>query len=161
MLRRDEFGVPTIRSSFPMGFFGLCLALGVVLRPVAVVSYIMFAIRGVDETGQTLPGDWHLMFRTLAGVILIESVLFIITAWYYFNRRKAARRLVIGTLLFAIASLVLQTAWTVALADGDEEFIAKTLGPAAPAGLIAVAWLVYFWRSKRVRETLVYPLNAA
>jgi hypothetical protein len=160
MLQRDEFGVPTIRSSFPMGFFGLCLALGVVLRPVAVVSYIMFAIRGVDETGQTLPADWQLMFRTLAGVILIESVLFIITAWYYFNRRKAARTLVLATLLFAIASLAVQTAWTVALHRGEPELIAQELGPAVPALLIAVAWLAYFWRSKRVRETLVYPLSA-
>jgi hypothetical protein len=158
MQHRDEFGVPTIRSSIAMSLFGFGLALGVVLRPLGVFSYIKAAVRGVDETGETLPAAWQFMYQALVAPLVIESVLFIVTAWFYFNRRKVARPLVIVAILVAIANTIVETAWSVVLAEGDAEYIARTVGPAVPACLVALAWVIYFLRSQRVRATLVYPI---
>jgi hypothetical protein len=115
-------------------------------------------VRGVDEKGETLPTAWRFMYQVLVAPMVIESALFIVTAWCYFNRRRIAPVMVIVAILVGVANTIIETAWSAALAEGDAEFIARTIGPAVPACLIALAWIINFWRSKQVRATFVYPL---
>jgi hypothetical protein len=158
MQRFDEKGVPTIRASIPMSLFGLGLFVALLFRPFGVASYIIAAIRGVDETGEAFPADWRLMVAVVGGLLILETALLMVTAWFYFQRHRVARPLVVIALVVVIATTVIEVAWSVALAEGDAEFIAQVVAPAVPACFFGVLWILYFLLSKQVRATLVYPL---
>ena len=144
-----------------MSLFGFGLVLGLALRPLVILNYFSTAIRGVDETGGALPNEWRSMVATIGGFQLLLLGLFIALSYLYFKRRKSARWLIIVAIIAAMTLEVGEAAWALAIGNGDSEFIAAVVSPIVPVCLVGTAWLLYFLVSKRVRATLVYPLQFA
>jgi len=159
MPHRDANGLPTIRSSIPMSLFGFGLAMGLVVRPVGVIGYLGTAIRGVDETGEAWPADWRLMIGMIGGLHALLLIVFIAVAYFYFKRRSIARWLIIIASVAAMVVEAGEATWRLALGNGDAEYTAELVAPLVPFCLVGTAWTLYFLLSKRVRETLVYPLR--
>jgi Protein of unknown function (DUF2569) len=159
MLSFDENGVPTIRRSLPMALFGLALILQLAMLPLGIQQTLYAAVGGVDDWGDALPYDWRLTYGAVGGMQLVLFVLWTFTAFSYFKRKRSARRLVIITMISTVAVNISIAACLLSLPGNDDEYIATTISSTIRVCLVAAAWLTYFLVSKRVRETLVYPLD--
>jgi len=158
MQHRDANGILMIRGSVPMSLFGFGLVLSLAAGPLVIVSYVSTAIRGVYE-GEKLPANWRLMLGVVGGLYALRVLAGIAVAYYFFKRRSIARWLIVGLLTAVIILEVGEAAWRLALGNDDAEYVAEVVSPVVPFCLVATAWMIYFLRSKRVRETLAYPLG--
>ncbi|HEX6960676.1 MAG TPA: DUF2569 family protein [Lacipirellula sp.] len=157
----DENGVPTIRRSIPMVLFGWALLVNLFyLFPRMLAQYASWVYYGVDESGADVGPQWRQMSVVIGGLWFTQYIVVAVTAYAFFNRRRAARRLVPAMLIASMAISVLDAAWCISLAAGDQGFIATTILSTAAPALFTVAWTMYFLLSKRFRETMVYPLEA-
>ena len=157
----DENGIPTIRRSIAMVLFGWVLLVNLFyLLPLTIWQSASWAYLGVDESGQTLASEWRQFFGVYSALRAALYLLFGAASFAFFNRRQSARKLIPIALLSMLGVSLLEAAWCLSLAEGDEGFIAETILATAASTLVAGAWTIYFLISKRVRETLVYPLSA-
>lgn len=158
MLRIDKNGMPTIQSSIAMSLFGLGLVFVLVLQPMSLKSYFYPVVYSAYEDGSPAPREWRLLATVVGIGRLVYFAFAAATAFFYFQRKRIARSLVLSLLTTGPIVTLVEAVWSCQLADGDTEYIVRQVGAAIVTTVVACAWLTYFAISKQVRATLAYPL---
>lgn len=149
-----------------LGGWLILVGLGIVLSPLIIIGTVFPMYSKVFSNGLwgilTTPGStaYHPM---LALLIIVEIVVniglvitWIITAIYFFSKKKGFPKLFIALILFNLAFVLVDAVAAKTVLPGEPLFNEETTQQFGRIIITALIWIPYMLRSKRVKKTFIH-----